>query len=77
MDRLRDFIAFARARCHPQMTDAAANDLVDNYLQLRRAGSSRKVWPQSAPQLPLNTLHQDFASEPLQLQAIDRLVFCN
>lgn len=43
MDKLKDFIAFARARCHPQLTDAAANDLVDNYLQLRRAGSSRKV----------------------------------
>ena len=45
MDKLKDFIAFARARCHPQLTDAAANDLVDNYLQLRRAGSSRKVVP--------------------------------
>ena len=49
MDKLKDFIAFARARCHPQLTDAAANDLVDNYLQLRRAGSSRKVTLTSQP----------------------------
>jgi hypothetical protein len=45
MEKLKDFIAFARARCHPQITDAAAEDLVNNYLQLRRAGSSRKVTP--------------------------------
>ena len=43
MEKLKDFIAFARARCHPQLSDAAAEDLVNNYLQLRRAGSSRKV----------------------------------
>lgn len=43
MEKLKDFIAFARARCHPQLTEAAATELIDNYLQLRRAGSSRKV----------------------------------
>ena len=43
MAKLKDYIAFARAHCHPQLTDAAAQELVNNYVNMRRAGSSRKV----------------------------------
>ena len=53
MDKLRDFIAFAR-KCQPQLTKATAEDLIANYLQLRRAGQSRKV-PLVSPSL-LRTL---------------------
>ena len=42
-DKLRDYIAYARARCHPELTEPAAAKLVDSYLTLRAAGSSRKV----------------------------------
>ena len=42
MEKLRDFIAFAR-KCQPQLSEATAEDLIANYLQLRRAGQSRKV----------------------------------
>jgi len=55
MEKLKDFIAFARARCHPQLTDAAAEDLVNNYLQLRRAGSSRKVFSFTFPPPPISS----------------------
>ena len=42
-DKLRDYIAYARARCHPELTEPAAAKLVDSYLALRAAGTSRKV----------------------------------
>lgn len=43
MAKLKDYIAFARSQCQPQLTDAAAEELVSSYIQMRRAGSSRKV----------------------------------
>ena len=41
MEKLRDFIAFARARCHPELTDEAGEDLVAAYTTMRRQGTSR------------------------------------
>lgn len=41
MEKLRDFIAFARARCHPEVSDEAGKDLVDAYTIMRRQGTSR------------------------------------
>ncbi|DBA98030.1 TPA: DNA replication licensing factor, mcm4 component [Trebouxia sp. C0006] len=42
MEKLRDFIAFARARCDPELTDEAGQDLVDAYTSMRSQGTSRK-----------------------------------
>ena len=44
-DKLRDYIAYARARCHPELTEPAAAKLVDSYLSLRGVGTSRKASP--------------------------------
>ena len=44
-DKLRDYIAYARARCHPELTEPAAAKLVDSYLNLRGVGTSRKASP--------------------------------
>ena len=38
LERLRDYIAFARTRCHPELTDEAGQDLINAYQQMRRAG---------------------------------------
>ena len=43
MEKLKDYIAYARTRCHPKLTDEAADDLISSYLAMRNAGSSRKV----------------------------------
>jgi len=42
-DLLRDYIAYARARVQPQLTDAAASKLVSVYQDMRRDGRERKV----------------------------------
>ncbi len=42
MEKLRDFIAFARARCDPELTDEAGQDLVSAYKSMRSQGTSRK-----------------------------------
>ncbi len=42
MEKLRDFIAFACARCDPELTDEAGQDLVDAYTSMRSQGTSRK-----------------------------------
>ncbi|DBA99001.1 TPA: hypothetical protein ACH3X1_014276 [Trebouxia sp. C0004] len=41
MEKLRDFIAFARARCQPELTDEAGQDLVDAYRTMRCHGTSK------------------------------------
>ena len=43
IDKLRDFIAYARSNCHPELCAEAATDIVDGYMHMRRMGSSRKV----------------------------------
>ena len=42
MEKLRDFIAFARARCHPELTEKAGEDLVSAYATMRHQGISAK-----------------------------------
>ena len=51
-DKLRDYIAYARARCHPELTEPAAAKLVDSYLSLRGVGTSRKVGLSAVSALP-------------------------
>ncbi|CAL5219531.1 g1382 [Coccomyxa viridis] len=43
IDQLRDFIAYARGNCHPELCAEAATDIVDGYMHMRRMGSSRKT----------------------------------
>ncbi|GIL62005.1 hypothetical protein Vafri_16331 [Volvox africanus] len=42
-DLLKKYIAYARAKCHPKLTDEAAEELVNRYQTLRRDGRERKV----------------------------------
>ena len=42
---LKDFIAYARARCQPELSPDAATDLIQGYCDMRRVGTSRKVRP--------------------------------
>ena len=49
IDQLRDFIAYARSNCHPELCAEAATDIVDGYMHMRRMGSSRKVRPVHIP----------------------------
>ncbi len=41
LEKLRDFIAFARARCQPELTDEAGQDLVNAYQTMRHQGIGR------------------------------------
>ncbi len=41
-DKLRDYIAFARARCKPELTEESSALLVEEYLMMRRAGMDRR-----------------------------------
>lgn len=43
MEQLKDYIAYARMRCQPEITESAAEDLVAGYLQMRRNGVSKKT----------------------------------
>ena len=43
--QLRDYIAYARGRCHPQLSPEAAEDIIEGYMNMRRMGSSRKARP--------------------------------
>lgn len=40
---LKRYIAYARARVRPRLTDAAAADLIAKYIMMRRDGRARKV----------------------------------
>ena len=42
-EKLREYIAYCRANCHPTISSAAATRLVDTYVRMRSAGMSRKV----------------------------------
>jgi MCM AAA-lid domain len=43
MSLLREYIAHARAHCKPELTDAAAAELMEGYITMRKQGISRKV----------------------------------
>lgn len=43
LEKLRDYIAYARNNCHPQLSPAAATHITEGYMNMRRMGSSRKV----------------------------------
>lgn len=43
MSLLREYIAYARAHCKPELTDAAAAELMEGYINMRKQGISRKV----------------------------------
>ena len=45
LDLLRDYIAYARRKCHPDLTEPAAAKLVQSYKDMRAAGTSRKACP--------------------------------
>lgn len=43
IDTLRDFIAYARLKCQPELTEEAGQDLVSSYLDMRQQGISRNT----------------------------------
>lgn len=43
LETLREYIAYARTKCQPVLSDEALKALVDGYLDMRRMGSSRNV----------------------------------
>lgn len=47
MKELKEYIAYSRAHCNPQLTDESAKALVEGYLVMRNMGISRKVGPPS------------------------------
>jgi len=42
-DKLRDYIAYARAVCHPVLTDESCKELVTAYVEMRRTGYEQGV----------------------------------
>ena len=43
LEKLRDFIAYARSRCQPELSDEAAQDLVQAYQTMRNQGVGRNT----------------------------------
>lgn len=43
LETLREYVAYARTKCQPVLSDDAVKGLVDGYLDMRRMGSSRNV----------------------------------
>ena len=43
VNTLRDYIAYARLKCQPELTDEAGQDLVNSYLDMRQQGISRST----------------------------------
>lgn len=43
INTLKDYIAYARLKCQPELTDEAGQDLVSSYLDMRQQGISRKT----------------------------------
>ena len=62
---LRDYIAFARNNCHPELSPEAATDIVDGYMNMRRMGSSRKVPPLPAVLFACLPTHPSFHAQHL------------
>ena len=51
MEKLRDFIGYARARCHPELSDEAGGDLVAAYLTMRSQSTSKNCITATTRQL--------------------------
>lgn len=43
LEKLRDFIAFARSRCQPELSDEAGQDLVNAYKTMRNQGVGKNT----------------------------------
>ncbi|KAL3142605.1 hypothetical protein ABBQ38_002922 [Trebouxia sp. C0009 RCD-2024] len=43
LEKLRDFIAYARSRCQPELSDEAAQDLVQAYQTMRHQGAGKNT----------------------------------
>lgn len=43
LEKLRDFIAFARTRCQPELSDEAGQDLVNAYQTMRNQGMGKNT----------------------------------
>lgn len=43
LEKLRDFIGYARSRCQPELSDEAAQDLVQAYQTMRNQGVGRNT----------------------------------
>ena len=43
INTLRDYIAYARLKCQPELTEEAGQDLVNSYLDMRQQGISRST----------------------------------
>lgn len=43
LEKLRDFIAYARSRCQPELSDEAAQDLVQAYQTMRHQGIGKNT----------------------------------
>eukprot|EP00730_Choanoeca_flexa_P016594 TRINITY_DN7877_c0_g1_i1.p1 TRINITY_DN7877_c0_g1~~TRINITY_DN7877_c0_g1_i1.p1 ORF type:complete len:529 (+),score=174.57 TRINITY_DN7877_c0_g1_i1:778-2364(+) len=42
-ERLAQYISYARKHVHPKLTEEASRDLMSNYVELRKAGNTRKT----------------------------------
>jgi len=73
MQLLREYIAYSRAHCKPELTDAAAAELVEGYLNMRRQGISRKVRPGTPVCLPPATCNRHTCERVVQLATTCRL----
>ena len=52
MEELKEYIAYSRAHCKPELTNESAAALVEGYLSMRSMGISRKVACPHAPPPP-------------------------
>jgi DNA replication licensing factor MCM4 len=69
---LTDYVSYARANVQPQVSDEAAEELVEGYVEMRRMGGSRKVITATPRQLEsLIRLSESLARMRLS-EAVDR-----
>jgi len=64
VDELRKYVAYARARCRPRLTEAASKDLQKEYVRLRADYNKRKSDSATGSPIPITVR---------QLEAIVRL----
>jgi DNA replication licensing factor MCM4 len=43
IDTLTDYISFAKKHVHPKISDAASDDLIQGYIQMRKLGENKKT----------------------------------
>ena len=41
--QLTKYVSYARRNCHPRMTDAAKQRLIEHYVEMRKAGMRNKT----------------------------------